>query len=223
MHTESPLLALFREFAARVREESFLTLSEGLVKVRLLHAAINLGWIVQEGAPGTTYGKPVADFARKVDGVVRWRRDQRKIRISRGSCDLAVVDPFDMLLEIKTRSDYGTKSGAQFDFIKQDVVRASGDDRVAFWFVFDPKIYRSFSGEKIEARGRPTQSNRWFCEYFVPYHLAIAGPVLRSAEVEGVHLSLAFCPLPCEKIDSRVAVLGCRGSSKLCNPIPTET
>jgi hypothetical protein len=152
-------------FVARTRHDQLLTLSEGFIKVRCAEVALGLGWTIQEGAGHSPYG-PVADYASIRAGRVEWQRQSRRLKLSEGSADLAVVDPFEMLLEIKARPDYGTKSQAQFQQMDPDVARVAGNSQCAFLFVFDPKIYLSFSGEKSERRGRYAVAHRWFVGSF---------------------------------------------------------
>ena len=153
-------------FLARTRDDQFLTLSEGFVKVRCAEVALALGWTVQEGAPGQSRYGSVADYASIRGGKVEWERQPRRLQLSQGSADLAVVDPFEMLLEIKTRPDHGTKSQAQFQQMDADVARIAANPQCAFLFVFGPKIYLSFSGQKSETRGRHAVAHHWFVSSF---------------------------------------------------------
>ena len=162
---QSRLEVLADMFVQITASESLLSLSEGLIKVRCIEAALRLGWTVQEGA-GCRPDGDVADYAAMRDGKVLWHRAARTLRLADGSSDVAVVDPFEMLLEIKARPDYGTKSQAQFQQMDADVERVAGNPKCALVFVFDPRIYRSFSGEKTETRGRLAVASEWFIASF---------------------------------------------------------
>ena len=67
-------------FIAHAGKELFLTLSEGLIKVRCMETALQLGWTLQEGAGNAPAG-PVADYARLKNGSLEWSRAARKIQL----------------------------------------------------------------------------------------------------------------------------------------------
>jgi hypothetical protein len=174
-HTMMPsrLQALADMLVESTYNDSLLSLSEGFIKVRCIEAGLSLGWTIQEGA-GRRPDGDVADYAVKRNGKIVWHRATRKLRLEDGSSDVAVVDPFEMLLEIKARPDYGTKSQAQFQQMDADVERVAKNPKCALFVVFDPRMYLSFSGEKTEARGRPAVASEWFVGSFpklekVPY------------------------------------------------------
>lgn len=207
------LSALATTFLSLSAGERLLTLSEGLVKVRCIEAALNLGWTVQEGAGNSPSG-PVADFASTRDGAILWRRGPRRLALTDGSADVAIVDPFEMMLEIKARPDYGTKAQAQFQEMEADVARVAKDRRAAFLFVFDPRIYLSFSGEKRETRGRPPVAAHWFTANFPPAAVvAKGGHFSVMAERDGNGIAMEFLTLPFEVGSSRVVAVGARTDS----------
>lgn len=164
-HMASPILQLANAFILRTHDDQLLSMSEGFVKVRCMETALALGWTIQEGA-GQIPSGPIADFGVMVSGTIRWSRASRRLTVSDGSADLSIVAPYEILLEIKARPDWGTKSQAQFQQMDADVARIASNPQCAFFFVFDPNIYRSFSGEKIEKRGRNAVASSWFIENF---------------------------------------------------------
>lgn len=200
----STLASAFISLASR---ERLLTLSEGLVKIRCIEAALDLGWTVQEGAGNSPSG-PVADYASGRDGAVLWRRGPRRLALANGSADVAVVEPFEMMLEIKARPDYGTKAQAQFQEMDADVARVAQNRHCAFLFVFDPKIYRSFSGEKRETRGRPAVAPHWFTGTFPPASaVGRPGGYSVTAARDGATVVMAFIEMA---ETSRIVVAGSR-------------
>ena len=50
--------------------------------------------------------------------------------------------------------------------MREDIQRVENLKRSVFVFVFDPQIYKSFSDEKFETRGRKAIANEWFNTYF---------------------------------------------------------
>jgi hypothetical protein len=204
------LAALTDAFLQLASREPLLTLSEGLIKIRAAEAALSLGWTIQEGA-GTSPTGPVADYAALRNGVITWERGDRRLQLPEGSSDLAVVEPFEMFLEIKARPDYGTKAQAQFQEMDADVARISHYTQCALLFVFDPKIYLSFSGEKREVRGRPAVANAWFIRTFPPLDAVVQAHSLDVKGFrDGARLDMTFRAIPFVGGTSRVVVLGSR-------------
>jgi len=190
-----------------------LSLSEGFIKVRCLEAALALGWTVQEGA-GRGPDGDVADYAVLTSGRVVWRRAPRRLRLHEGSSDLAIVDPFEMLLEIKARPDHGTKSQAQFQQMDADVSRVAQSPQCALFFVFEPRIYLSFSGEKSEGRGRPAVAADWFTNIFprlaaIPYEQWLMVEAHRDSN--DLLLGFARCRHP--SAADTITVIGARRDS----------
>ena len=154
-------------FIDKAREDLLLTLSGGFVKIRLMEAALSLGWTLQEGT-GDAAGKKTADIIRLTPGSLKWKRSSRVMQLPAGSADLAILKPIQGFVEKKTRPDIGAKARAQFDEMIEDVDRVATNAACSFFFVLDEKIYRSFSGEKRERRGRPSSNSDWFIKHFEP-------------------------------------------------------
>ncbi len=203
----SQLRRLGNKFLALTSEDRLLALSEGFLKVRCAEAALALGWTLQEGVGN----KGSADFASLSNGSIVWRRSDRILFALEGSADLAIVSPLNMLLEIKARPDHGTKSQAQFEQMDYDVARVAADPRCAMLFVFEPRMYRSFSAEKQESRGRRALTSGWFNRHF-PKLQSIPEDRYASicAERDGEILTLAFRRCPHGGADGIILVLGCR-------------
>lgn len=200
----------------RTAEDRLLALSEGFIKVRCAEAALDLGWTLQEGVGN----KGVADFARIIDGKVRWDRGSRMLFAPEGSADLAVVAPFSVLLEIKARPDHGTKSQAQFGQMDEDVARVARDPLCAFLAFFEMKAYRSFSAEKQESRGRRALMAEWFNRNFQKAASIPADAWLNvDAERGDTMLSLLFRKAPHTGADETILVLGCQ---KHADAVTTE-
>jgi hypothetical protein len=162
----SPLLQFADAFILRTHDDQLLTLSEGFIKVRCIETALSLGWTIQEGA-GQSRTHAAADYAfMETEKNIKWERRPRRLLLDEGSSDIAIVEPFELLLEIKARPDRGTKSQAQFQQMDADVARIASNPKCVFFFIFDPRIYRSFSGEKIEMRGRNAIAAQWFVRNF---------------------------------------------------------
>jgi hypothetical protein len=79
----------------------------------------------------------------------------RLVRVEAGSSDVvALRDGSYRHLELKTRCDHGTKSGAATAEIAADLERVGTFADFTFLAVLDGGIYRSFSDSKTERRGR---------------------------------------------------------------------
>jgi len=207
------LQQLGTSFLRRVATDTLLTISEGFIKVRCAQAALDLGWELQEGAGNAPSG-PVADFARASAGQIQWTRGPRRAQLPQGSADLCVVSPFTLFLEIKARPDFGTKSQAQFQEMDADVSRCAQHTNVALFFIFDSKIYLSFSGEKTETRGRPAVAAEWFNRYFpkltqIPVGLWLSLEAVRDGEALSLHFQKT------EHSPSHILVLGGRRDTVL--------
>lgn len=207
------LSQLIRSFIARVSDERLLALSEGLIKVRCIEAGLSLGWTAQEGAGRSPIGD-VADFLTETHGLLCWHRGPRRRRLQVGSSDVTFVSPVSMSLEIKARPDFGTKAQAQFGEMQCDVERAATTPDTAFLFVFDPKIYLSFSGGKTETRGRPAKAADWFIRNFPPLNEVVAREFLESeVAYNDQRLSLAFWARKEGNLVSGVIAVGARVDS----------
>lgn len=203
-------------FVSRTRDDQLLTLSEGFIKVRCAETALALGWTIQEGAGHSPKG-PVADYASMDSGVIKWWRQPRKLSLAEGSADLAVIDPIEMLLEIKARPDWGTKSQAQFQQMDEDVTRIATNPKCAFFFVFDPKIYLSFSGEKLETRGRNAVANDWFVSSFpkvnaIPSNQWLQIAAIRVAESPPISMIAQRCSH--HSSNETILILGWRSDAR---------
>lgn len=211
----SAILRFADNFVSKTRDDQLLTLSEGFVKVRCAETALALGWTVQEGAGQSPYG-PVADYAFMDSGVIKRRRQSRRLSLAEGSTDLAIVDPFELLLEIKARPDWGTKSQAQFQQMDADVSRVAANQKCAFFFVFDPKIYLSFSGEKIETRGRNAIAADWFVRNFpkfdeIPSNRWFQREAIRDPQSPSVSLVAQRCAH--DRSNETILILGWRNDA----------
>ncbi len=205
----TPLAELANRFLAITQGERLIALSEGLVKIRCIEAALALGWTIQEG----TTRPNEADFIREREGQLHWTRGTRVFSIADGSCDVTVVSPFQIGIEIKCRADHGVKAQALFKGIWDDVERVSKIKNMAFLFVFEPKIYLSFSGEKNERRGRKGNS-QWFISSFPPRAtVASDGIHERVAQLQGVDIELGFARLGSNLKPAGVLVMGYRRDS----------
>ena len=147
---EAWLLAL----AERTRTDPLLAHQEGHFKVEVMRTMLTLGYRLQEGAPSAA----LAWFAHSAPDDPShpvWSRGPRIVRCDDGSSDVVVLKgPLVRQLELKTRCDHGTKSGAATREIDQDLARVQTSPEFVFLGVFDEQIFRSFSGNKSERRGR---------------------------------------------------------------------
>lgn len=172
-----------------------------------MESALSLGWTLQEGAsaPGSAF-----TIQQLPDGL-SIRRERRQLVVEDGSADLYVIAPIQMMLEIKARPDVGTKAQAQFEQMMLDVRRVAQHRSMALLFVFDPDIYTSFSGERLQVRGRPSAYRPWFNERFPRYAEVVAQTeLLREFEAEGAHLALGFFPVVNPLGQPRVLAVGAR-------------
>lgn len=214
----SSILQFADTFITRTRADQLLTLSEGFIKVRCVETALALGWTIQEGAGQSPYG-PVADYAvMDSEGIKRWR-DYRRLSLADGSTDLAIVDPLELLLEIKARPDWGTKSQAQFQHMDADVSRVVANPKCAFFFVFDPKIYMSFSGEKTETRGRSAVAAHWFVSHFpkidaIPRNRWLQLEAIRDTQSPPLSMIAQRCEH--DLSNETILVLGWRNDATFC-------
>lgn len=170
---------------------------------------------MQEGA-GESPAGPVADYVHVRSGKVEWWRAPRLLRLNEGSADLAVVYPFEMLLELKSRPDYGTKSQAQFQAMDADISRVEHHPEAAFLFVFDPRIYLSSSGEKVETSGRPALAAGWFLSHFPPRDQVVAQGRLSVTAVRGNStIEMLFAAVPHHTGEQGILTVGCRTDASL--------
>jgi len=73
----------------------------------------------------------------------------------------------------------------------EDVERVASAPNTSLLFIFDERIYRSFSGEKTEGRGRRSFSNEWFTGAFPTLaSVSAASPLKRASHLRGVLLEL---------------------------------
>lgn len=217
---DANLTSLVTEFVQRTQSEPFLALSEGLVKVRFMEAALSLGWMLQEGAGQSPDGQ-LADFLSKKGNELIVTRGRRLVKLPYGSADFTSISPCILMLEFKSRSDFGTKIGAGFGEMWADVQRVADSPGVAFVFVFDEKIYRSFSGGKLERRGRPAGSvATWFAANFPPLaHLLDGTGTMGACLVGEVELQLRFWHQQVTSARTRIVVLGARTDMRCSLPI----
>lgn len=209
------LLQLVDAFDVHTANDQLLTLSEGFIKIRCMEAALKLGWTLQEGTSGTTRFGRVADFASLKGNVVTWRRGQRQTSIDEGSTDLAIVSPFEMMLEIKGRPDQGTKAQAQFQQMEADIERVAGNRHCAFLFLLGSKTYMSYSGDKLERRGRkPSAASEWFLNHFPSLGVLKSSRTLSTILPRGGgHLCAHFRVSSHAAADDTITVVGCRGDA----------
>jgi hypothetical protein len=201
---------LVTKIASAAEHEQFFALSEGLVKVRTIEAALSLGWTVQDGASG----KDVVHTLWLDASEVKIESCERVLKIEDGSADVYITAPIKMMLEIKTRPDFGSKAQAQFSEMLEDVDRVAGLKDTAFLFVFDPKLYRSFSGDKQDKRGRKALSSEWFVANFAKYEdVKKERRIASSCVVGDEKLELLFMAVGNGMRDDRVIVAGTRADS----------
>jgi hypothetical protein len=166
------LSTLVETLAQRTVDDALLTLAEGHFKVAVANALLHMGCELQEGSYASRQDKGVkialADFVKMEGERFCWRRGDRVLSLDAGSTDVTVVCPTQLQLELKTRPDFGSKSQAQHNEIVADIDRVSTTAGVAFLFVFDEKIYRSFSGKKTETRGAPSKFSEELATLFPP-------------------------------------------------------
>lgn len=156
---------LAKTLSLKAASEPFFTLSEGLIKVRAIESALDLGWTLQEGAPA-----PGSAFTIRTGEIgITISRELRRLTVLDGSADMYVIEPFEMMLEIKARPDVGSKAHAQFEQIMLDINRVATTPKMALLFVFDQDIYSSFSGERSSAKGRPSLHKNWSNAIFPRY------------------------------------------------------
>ena len=210
------LVELVSVFVEQTKQDQLLAWQEGFVKVRLAESALKLGWVLQEGTPGTDRGFPAAHILRFLEGSLSWGRVPRLFKLPEGSTDLTFVAPIQVMLEIKTRPDFGTKAGCQFQTIAEDVQRAAMHKGIAFLFVIDESSYRSFCGSKTERRGRPaSDASTWFRSNFPALDDVTANGLRKDACLGDGRLWLRFWRQQPSTSRLRVVVLG--GS---CEPVP---
>ena len=147
-------VSLLETLDRRTRLDPLLAHQEGHLKVEIMRALLSLGFTPQEGSPRANH----AHFASPTPGapdVPAWTSGTRLIRVPDGSSDIvAIKDGGFRQLELKTRCDHGSKSGAATAEIAADLARVAQSDEFTFVGAFDGGIYRSFSGDKVERRGR---------------------------------------------------------------------
>lgn len=210
------LAQLSQAIAAAAKGEPLFTLSEGLVKVKALHAALDLGWTVQDGSSGAGQ---MHTLSRLHGQPIKLASSPRVLNVAEGSADLYVTAPVQMMLEIKTRPDFGSKETAQFAFILEDVERVASTPNTAFLFCFDQRLYRAFSGERADPRGRPALSSQWFHDNFIGYDEVVGNALTdTTATANGVQLDLQFHPVPGGVTGTRVIVVGARSDSSFGTP-----
>ncbi len=110
------LRRLVERFVEQTVDDQLLLLAEGFTRVRMLEAALSLGWTIQEGVKNRNR----ADYATQRRGRIEWVRAPRQITQRPGTIpDVVVSDPIRMLLELKTISDR-TESKMQ-DLARHDI------------------------------------------------------------------------------------------------------
>lgn len=205
------IISFVEALLPRVKQEPFMTLAESLMRVRCMETALELGWTIQEGStnPGT------AEILTTKDGTPHWQRRERRFELAQGSYDVCVVDPCVILFELKCRPDHGPKANAQFMEILPDVERVSLVKNSAFIFLFDPKIYRSFTGEKSSTTGRPPKGHEWFNGAFESANTRPrAGCGRKIVPFNSVDLCLGFWHVDPEASASRILVCGHRSDAE---------
>jgi hypothetical protein len=145
---------LLHALHARTLKDPLLAHQEGHLKVEAMRTLLSLGYTLQEGSPrngNANFATPHPDMP----DVPVWHEGKRLISVDGGSSDLvALKDGGYRQFELKTRCDHGTKSAAATNEIAADLHRVANHEGFTFIGVFDEGIYRSFSGDKSERRGR---------------------------------------------------------------------
>ena len=169
---------LLQALDLRTRQDPLLAHQEGHFKVEVMRALLSLGYSLQEGAPRAD----MAHFASPTPGapdMPSWKSGPRLVRVEDGSSDIAALQGSGYRqFELKTRCDHGSKSGAAVAEIAADLERVARSSEFTFFGVFDGGIYRSFSGDKIERRGRKA-SMPALTAVFPPADKLVAGQVHR--------------------------------------------
>lgn len=202
------LAAVLADLHADTRDDHFLALQEGYFKVCVMRTLLRAGHRLQEGAPIAG----VAWFAEdRGDLVPAWTRARRRVTCDGGSSDVvAIRDGVARQFELKTRSDHGSKSGAATGELLADFERVAGRDGFVFLAAFDEGIYRSFSGAKVERRGRKA-ANPGMTAMFVPIDRLRSGRIEWSTHAVGAG-ALEFAALRQDLPGGarRVLVIGAR-------------
>src|SRR5690242_4826750 len=92
------LAELAEKLTNATADDQLLTLSEGYFKVRCIQVALEMQWIIQEGAQnahdpkGGRKGR--ADYLKLIDGKLQWKRGDRVVSLAGGSADFTIVEPF---------------------------------------------------------------------------------------------------------------------------------
>ena len=182
-------------------DEPFLTLSEGLIKVRLIEAALSLGWTIQEGSAAGG-----VDTASVSNGKLSWINHCRALYYPNSVTTVTIERPFRLAIEIKSRSDHGSKNVSRFEHMYADIEQTSRDPLRAFLFIFDLGIYRSFSGDKTSKRGRPSKHGDFFLTYFPP---ALSLSDSWRAIQTSINLQIFARTFPCTALNTqRIIVVG---------------
>ena len=205
------LEALAQTLALKAESEYFFTLSEGLIKVRAIESALDLGWTLQEGAPA-----PGSAFTIRTGAEgIKISRELRRLTVLDGSADMYVIEPFEMMLEIKARPDVGSKAHAQFDQIMPDITRVAAIPKMALLFVFDQDIYSSFSGERSSVEGRPSTHKNWFNSIFPIYSDILEyGKLSRHTKLDGNAIEFLFISIKNPIGANRILVVGARSDAE---------
>jgi hypothetical protein len=194
---------LIRALDARTREDPLLAHQEGHLKVETMRTLLTLGYTLQEGAPRADVAHFASPGTERLD-VPRWTVGPRMVRVADGSSDIVILrDGAYRQLELKTRCDHGAKSGAATREIAADLVRVAQSDEFTFVGVFDGDIYRSFSGDKIERRGRKA-SIPGLTAVFPPTHMLLPG------EVHEIKFDLDSAPFEARLVRQEVLGTGTR-------------
>lgn len=139
--------------------DQLLTLSEGHFKVELMKAFAHQGCALQEA-----YSKSSADYLFFNKNVFKWTRDVRLCRPQEGQCDITLVEPSVLFIELKTIPDRGPKATVSFNEVYEDVLRATRCVNNAFIFLFDIDAYSSFAKPAKRRKGVITEATRWFSD-----------------------------------------------------------
>jgi hypothetical protein len=147
-------VGFLRRLDARTINDPLLAHQEGHFKIEVLRTALSLGYRIQEPSPRAD--RVFEASPSGPDGSwPMWSEAPRIARVTKGSCDLVLRDDAGYLLvELKCRPDQGSKAQAAMGELRGDLERVVGDPRFMFLSVMDEQIYRSFSGDKSERRGR---------------------------------------------------------------------
>ena len=133
------------------------TMMENHLKVVVLETLLPMGYGFLEGSARTGVGK----LLRLHDGVVNVELCSRptmnagpESECAKNSPDIRIWDPCHLIIELQTRSCYGTQDTLFSRNIADDLSRVRRGDAGAFILACDRPIYDALRGIKNDNRGR---------------------------------------------------------------------